>query len=118
MWAPDARLGGRRDVKSSRLRDRPCSYPGCGELVRRTSTLCRHHLGVVHGRASARTFGCSAECQRQHVRCPRCQALCNGGHVRKLRDGVCYQPGAPSCFSQLHASLDSKMECWIERMIT
>ena len=95
-------------MKAARARDRPCSYPDCDELVRRSSEYCRHHLGVVHGASSARTFRCSAACQARHVRCPRCQTLTGGWHPRRLRDGVCYQHGAPSCWSQTHGGAEDE----------
>lgn len=100
-------------MKAARSRDRPCDFPGCPELVLRVSQYCRHHLGVVHGAATARTFRCSAECQRMHARCPRCRCLCNGAHARRLRDGVCYQAGTTSCWSQLHAGAGDHLELWV-----
>lgn len=100
-------------MKLGRLRDRACTFPGCDELVLRASTYCRHHLGVLHGAASARTFKCSIDCQRVHVRCPRCQCLSNGEHARRLRDGICYLRGASSCWSQLHAGRRGDHQvCW------
>jgi hypothetical protein len=100
-------------VKPSRVRDRPCAYAGCEVLVLRASRYCRHHLGVLHGAASARTYSCSAECQRQHARCARCRCLCNGGHAWRLRDGLCYQPGMACCWSGLHAyQADDQAELW------
>jgi len=68
----------------------------------RASTYCRHHLGVLHGNASARTFTCSVRCQARHVRCARCGCLCEGGHGRRVRDGLCYLAGAPCCWSERH----------------
>jgi DNA-directed RNA polymerase subunit RPC12/RpoP len=100
-------------VKAARSRDRPCDYPGCTELVLRVSQYCRHHLGVVHGGATARTFRCSKACQAVHARCPRCRCLCNGAHARHLRDGVCYQAGAPSCWSALHAGAGDHLDLWV-----
>lgn len=88
-------------MKAARVRDRACGYPGCAALIRRTSTYCRHHLGVLHGAASARSYGCSSECQGVHRRCPRCGTLCGGGHARELREGLCYEAGQPSCWHQV-----------------
>jgi DNA-directed RNA polymerase subunit RPC12/RpoP len=99
-------------MKPSRLRDRPCAYPGCTELVLRVSTYCRHHLGVLHGGASARTYSCSNACQRSHARCARCRCLCNGEHARVLRDGLCYQPGAPSCWSRANKDRPERAQAW------
>jgi len=100
-------------VRPSRLRDRPCAFEGCDEFVLRESQFCRHHLGVLHGAASARSYRCSPSCQREHARCPRCHCLTGGSHVRWLRDGLCYQPGAPSCWSQLHDGLDAARVVWL-----
>jgi hypothetical protein len=81
-------------------------------MVRRTSRFCRHHLGILHGSASARTYACSAACQLVHARCPRCHCLCNGGHVRQLREGLCYLAGAPNCWAQAHAPDGERLELW------
>jgi len=100
-------------VKAARLRDRPCGYPGCEVLVLRASTYCRHHLGVLHGSASARTYTCSAQCREQHVRCARCRCLCNGGHAWQLREGLCYQPGLACCWARVHDRQDEPAERWL-----
>ena len=36
------------------------------------------------------------------MRCARCHCLCNGSHPKRLRDELCYQAGAPCCWSQQH----------------
>ena len=99
-------------MKPSRLRDRPCGFTDCAELVLRASQYCRHHLGVLHGASSARTYACSAACQGAHVRCGRYRCLTGGSHVLRLRDGLCYRAGAPTCWSQAHAGLDESAVLW------
>lgn len=99
-------------MKPSRLRDRPCAYAGCPELVLRASHYCRHHLGVLHGGASARTYACSAACQTVHVRCGRCRCLTGGTHVLRLRDALCYRAGAPSCWSRANGGQDESVVLW------
>jgi hypothetical protein len=88
--------------RASRIRDKVCTYiGGCTALILRQSSVCRHHLGVMHGEASARTYVCSAACQLVHQRCtaPSCGRLCGGGHPAELRDGLCYAPGQINCWS-------------------
>lgn len=79
----------------------------------RISQYCRHHLGVLHGKASGRTYACSAACQTRHSRCDLCRALCEGSHVRQRRDGLCYLDGSPSCWSALNARVGEFLELWV-----
>ena len=92
------------DERASRIRDKRCGYAACDQLILRQSTLCRHHLGVVHGHASSRTFTCSPECQRVHQRCsePTCLRLCGGNHKAVLRDGLCHMPGQIGCWATVY----------------
>lgn len=100
-------------MRPSRLRDQYCAFAGCDVLVLRMSTYCRRHLGVIHGSKSGhRTFKCSAACQRKHKRCPSCEFLCNGSHSRKLRQGLCYIEGAPSCWSAKHGGQGEQLVRW------